>query len=145
VPVAGKNAHYDAVLEAYSAWLLAQRTNGWLVADLHGPMAAALREGRTSRPSFTFARDGVHPDAAGHRVMARALIRYVEPAADPDRILDDPRNREVLALVRERMTLRRDAWLTATKHQRPGVPAGLPLPEAEAKAAELTKKMREKP
>ena len=30
----------------------------------------------------------------------------------------------------------RGAWLTATGHTRPGVPTGLPLAEAEAKAAE---------
>ena len=35
-----------------------------------------------------------------------------------------------------------DAWLTALGHQRP-MPPGLPLEQAEAKAAELTEQIRE--
>jgi hypothetical protein len=31
----------------------------------------------------------------------------------------------------------RDAWLTATKHQRPGLPVGKPLKEAEHISGEL--------
>ena len=31
-------ADYDAVLAAYSAWLLSKRADGWLVIDVHGPM-----------------------------------------------------------------------------------------------------------
>jgi pilus assembly protein TadC len=32
-----------------------------------------IAEERKANPAFTFARDGVHPDAAGHRVMAEPL------------------------------------------------------------------------
>jgi hypothetical protein len=45
----------------------------------------------------------------------------------------------ILKSVSERMAVLRDAWLTATKHTHPAVPQGLPLDEAQAKAAELTK------
>jgi hypothetical protein len=38
-----------------------------------------------------------------------------------------------------------NAWLTATGHQRPGVAAGLPLAEAENRAAALTEKIRALP
>ena len=42
-PAQARAASYDAVLERYAAWLLAQRAAaGWQVIDLHGPMAAAL-------------------------------------------------------------------------------------------------------
>jgi hypothetical protein len=38
-----------------------------------------------------------------------------------------------------------NAWLTATGHQRPGVAVGLPLAEAESRAAALTEKIRALP
>jgi pimeloyl-ACP methyl ester carboxylesterase len=44
---------------------------------------------------------------------------------------------QYVKLVTRRQNLLRDAWLTATKHKRPGVPVGLPLGEAEVAAAEL--------
>ena len=34
---AGK-VDYDAVLDAYSNWLLSKRADGWIVIDIHGPM-----------------------------------------------------------------------------------------------------------
>jgi hypothetical protein len=52
---------------------------------------------------------------------------------------------ELLKLIRERRKLRMNAWLTATGHQRPGVAAGLPLAEAESRAAILTAKIRALP
>jgi hypothetical protein len=67
--------------------------------------------------------------------MAQPLLAYfggTETAAD---------NTELRKLVEKRMVLLRNAWLTATGHKRPGVAAGLPLPEAEKQAAELTKQI----
>ena len=48
----------------------------------------------------------------------------------------------LLKLVRTRRKLLANAWLTATGHTRPGVPAGLPLAEANAQAAALAEKIR---
>ena len=39
--------------------------------------------------------------------------------------------------VHTRMTILRDAWLRETRHTRPGLAPGLPLPQAEQKAATL--------
>jgi hypothetical protein len=36
----------------------------------------------------------------------------------------------------------KDAWLTVTGHKRPGMNKGLPLAEAQSKAAELEKEIR---
>ncbi len=127
--------NYDDVLARYSAWLLDQRTNGWKVVDIHGPMKARLAELRKDNPNFTFARDGIHPDKDGHRVMARPLLAYfggTEEAANNDTLR---------RLVEKRVRLLGDAWLTATGHKRPGVAKGLPLEEAQAKAAELTRQI----
>src|SRR6266481_3240244 len=35
-----EKAHYNDVLDRYSAWLLEQRASGWRVIDIHGPMNA---------------------------------------------------------------------------------------------------------
>jgi lysophospholipase L1-like esterase len=131
----GEKPYYDDVLARYSAWLLDQRASGWQVVDIHGWMNKRLAELRRNNPDFTFSRDHVHPDKAGHRVMAQPLLAYfggTETAAD---------NTELRKLVEKRMVLLRNAWLTATGHKRPGVAPGLPLPEAEKQAAELTKQI----
>ena len=54
-----------------------------------------------------------------------------------------PNAEELVKLVAERQNMMRDAWLTATKHLRPGLPVGLPLNEAKAKADELTREIEE--
>ena len=41
---------YDAVLERYSEWLLAQKAFGWDVVDVHGPMKQHLSEARQRDP-----------------------------------------------------------------------------------------------
>jgi len=131
----GEKPYYDDVLARYATWLLDQRANGWKVVDIHGPMKARIAELRRDNPDFTFSRDHVHPDKAGHRVMAQPLLTYfggTEAAAD---------NAELRKLVEKRMVLLHDAWLTATGHKRPGVAKGLPLEEARKQAAELTKQI----
>jgi hypothetical protein len=40
------------------------------------------------------------------------------------------------------MKILRDAWLSETKHLRPGVKAGLPMEEAEKRFADLTDLIR---
>ncbi len=52
------------------------------------------------------------------------------------------RGAELLKLVSQRRKLLSDAWLTQTGHQRPGMAKGLPVAEAEAKAAELARQIR---
>jgi hypothetical protein len=72
--------------------------------------------------------------------MAREILRYfgardledVESVAAM--VAGHAHGAKILELVTQRQVLMRDAWLTATGHQRPGVRAGLPLAEAQAKA-----------
>ena len=160
VPAAGSDAaaSYDRVLAGYAEWLLGRRADGWDVCDLHGPMSRYLAERRQRDPAFALAGDGVHPGDLGHWLMARQVLLHLgaadlaadaEDAADGDdaaaraAMLPTHANAtRVLALVRERQALMRDAWLTATEHQRPGIAAGLPLDEAHAKAAEVDKLLK---
>ncbi len=54
-----------------------------------------------------------------------------------------PKGAEIFKLVSQKQQVLKYAWLSATKHVRPGIPAGLPLTEAEAKAKELDEQIRQ--
>ncbi len=129
---------YNTVLDTYSDWLLAQaKAKDWAVLDLHGPMNAALTQARSTDAAFTFSKDGIHPNEAGHLVMATPLLKAWKLAVTPTGLPDHPNGAAILDTVKKKQILLRDAWLSHTKHLRPGVKPGLPLAEAQAKAAEL--------
>lgn len=140
---------YNAVLDRYSQWLMDQRGKGWLVIDLHDPMSRELMRRREQDPKFTFQPDGVHPNEAGHWFIAQQIIRYfgddkAAAAASPEAMLADLQlPAQLLPLVQKRANLLRDAYVAAAGHKRPGVAAGFPLPEAEAKAQELTAEIQQ--
>lgn len=129
---------YNGVLGAYAEWLMEQsRQHGWTVWDLHAEMNQALARHRKSDPRFTFARDGVHPNAAGHAVMAQPVLRAWGLRTHADGSPDHPQGETILNNVQQKQRLLRDAWLSQVGHERPGVTPGLPLDEAKAKAAEF--------
>ena len=140
--VKGGHPGYAVVLDRYSEWLVAQRAAGWRVIDLHTPMKQALAASREKNPAFALAKDGVHPDEAGHWLMAKAILTGLgatDLAATTNAaamLSGTPHGGEILRLVYEQQTVMKDAWLTATGHKRPMKP-GLPLAEARTKAAEL--------
>jgi lysophospholipase L1-like esterase len=127
-------AKYDDVLEAYSTWLLAQRERGWVVLDVHGAMKSAVAKRRTEDPNFTFAGDGVHPDAAGQAVIASPLASFWGLKLDTNGLPTHPKAKEIFQKVSEKQNLLKLSWLTATKHIRPGIPEGQPLEQAGAQA-----------
>jgi len=137
-PGPAKTTDYDAVLAAYSRWLLSQRESGWMVIDIHGPMKRALEQARETAPETIFCPDAVHPNEAGHWVICRAVLdnfgvpeTWTAPHAEP-----------LLPLVSKRQNLLRDAYLSAAGHQRPGVRPGLPIDEAIRAADQLTAEIR---
>ena len=142
-----KKFSYNEVLDQYSDWLIGQRQHGWHVVDLHGPMTKAVRERRAADPQFTMQPDGVHPNDAGHWFIAQQLIRWAgdEKSAvseSPKSMVTERRLPEsLLPLVQQRMSVLRDAYVSAAGHKRPGVAKGLPVAEAESKAAELSAKI----
>ena len=103
-------------------------------------MLAELNRRRAADPAFFFAKDRVHPDAAGHAFMARVILAGL---GVPDTALTPftAPNGPLFGAVTRRQTLLRDAWLTSTGHRRPGLPVGLPLPEAESAAEVITREI----
>ncbi len=134
---------YDHVLEAYSQWLLSRKADGWQVLDVHGAIKEALVAKRKNSPNFTFAGDGVHPNTEGQVVLAEPLAKAWGLKLEANGLPAHPQAKEILALVHEKQNTLKLAWLTLTKHVRPGIAAGLPLEEAQSKAAKLDSEARE--
>lgn len=126
---------YDAVLDAQAEWLLGQRKRGWKVADMRAGLKPAIAAHRASEPGFVFASDGIHPGAAGHSLMGRAALVDILPLLEIKP--SPPPPAAAMEILRRRSDLLKFAWLTHTKHQRPGVPPGLAMEEAEKQAARL--------
>jgi len=149
--VKGGHPGYSMVLDHYAEWLMAQKTTGWGVVDLHEPMKRALAEQRKREPAFAFANDGVHAGDAGHWLMAQQVLLYlgvkdVAAATNASGMLSgNLHGEELLKLVRQRQDVLKNAWLTATGHKRPQMPVGLPLAEAEKKAGDLEEQIRQLP
>lgn len=128
---------YNLVLDRYARWLLEQReTQGWEVIDLHFPMRTHLAERREADPAFRLANDGVHPGEEGHWLMAKALMSYFNPTIDQflsrEAYLGSmPSMGELYGLVSKRQAMMKDAWLTYTGHERPGMKEGLAIKEAK--------------
>ncbi len=142
---------YDGVLTRYSEWLVEQgKTAGWRVIDTHSAMAAALAEKRKTDPGFFYAKDGVHANNDGHRVIAEAILRTLAPerAAAFFHLLDSEwaastKSKAFFDSLHKRNRLLCDSYLTTAGHIRPGMAKGLPVAEAEEKAAVLEKTIRE--
>lgn len=139
---------YNQVLDRYSEWLVGQRANGWIVIDAHGPMNRFIAKQRQSNPEFKLAGDGVHANQQGHWIIAREFLRTLGAAealvsADtPDALIkSNAKGEEILKLVQQRQRVLKDAWLNEVGHLRPGMAKGKPLPEAEAEAAEVGKRL----
>ncbi len=127
---------HDQNLERFSAWLLSKRAAGWTVVDIHTPMRKALDEERTKNPKFQFAVDGVHPGREGHWLMAHEILsQYFKANLDGKTRAEDffpARGSEIRESVKNRMSLRYNAWMTQIGHKRPGVPGGPTLPLKES-------------
>ncbi len=133
-------ARYDTVLDAQAAWLNGQKAAGWQVVDVRPDLHAAVNAAKKS-PGFIFADDGVHPGEQGHRFFAEALCKGLWPILGLKGEAKFASNEAYPVLLR-RAHLLRDAWLTETKHTRPGVPAGKPVPQAEEEAKGLLESYR---
>lgn len=133
---------YNEVLDAYSDWLLSMKKQGWDVLDIHGPFNAALAEKRKADPQFTFSKDGIHPGPEGHLIMASSVLDAWNLKVKPDGTPDHINGAAILGVIKQKHAILRPAWLSHVGHKRPGNKPGLPIPEAEAKAAELDAEAR---
>ena len=125
---------YDAVLDAQAAWLLSQE--GWQVIDIRPDLRSAIKEAKQKNPGFVFAADKIHPGPEGHDFIAASIVKSLWPLWKLSGV-PAMAHGEALSILTQRSALLKHAWLTETKHLRPGVPEGLPLPDAEAQAKQM--------
>jgi lysophospholipase L1-like esterase len=144
----GGHPGYAHVLDVYSEWLLTQRgVAQWNVADIHGAMKTYLENQIQKDTAFALAADGVHPGKTGHWLMSKEILLYLEEkniaAAEniTDALADVPNGDKILPLISQRQMIMKDAWLTSTGHQRPGMKTGLLLREAKTKAKKIQKEI----
>ena len=130
--------NYDGVMETYGAWLVAQRSAGWQVIDIHHLLHQAVAAAKKADPTFIYAKDNLHPGEQGHLFMAKAVWQGLAPLMKWKADVAFAEG-EKLKLLRESSATLRDAWLKHAGHKRPGVKGGLPLPEAEARSAQILK------
>jgi len=121
----------------------------WDVIDIHWPMRKYLEDRRLTDSTFVLAEDGVHPNATGHWLMAKEILSYlgereVASADSIEEALPFFQNVDkLLRLVGERQEVLRNAWLTHTGHQRPGLPEGLSIAKAKRKVKRIDKEIAE--
>lgn len=128
---------YNDVLTEYGKWIMQQKDRVEMVIDVHTPTMQHLEQQRRSNPEYTVAPDGIHPNGAGHQVIARAILDawgVVGAAEVPG---------EVLAAITRRNQTLHDAYLTAVGHKRPGVADGVSVEEARALEKQLLDQISE--
>ncbi|MHC4877459.1 MAG: SGNH/GDSL hydrolase family protein [Planctomycetota bacterium] len=126
---------YDDVITKYGQWVQTLKPRVDMVIDLHAPLLRQMSEARKSDAAYTLAPDGVHPNPEGHRILARTIM----DAWNIDR--SQSVGPDLQKLVNQRQSLLHNAWLSHVGHKRPGVKAGLPLDEANAKAQAIAKQI----
>ncbi len=122
--------HYDRdVIARYAKWILSLKPQVTDVIDIHAPISQHMTETRKTKPDYTLSNDGVHINSLGHRIMAGAIYQSLFQKPLPELPAD------LVKFYKTRQSFLSPAWLTHTGHTRPAVKAGLPLKEAQAKAA----------
>lgn len=137
--------NYDDALGEFADWIKTHGPHVSGVVDIRTPILRYVSEQRQTKADFTMANDGIHFDATGHEIVARQLwkawhLTPVDPVADP---ADAQRAAAIQPLIFKRQKLLRDSWLSHVGHLRPGMEAGLPLPEAEKQATEIRVEIRQ--
>jgi len=124
------DANYAKVMHKYADWLLSKRlSDGWQVIDGHWPMQQYLEQKRTMDNTFYLAKDGIHPNSIGHKIIAKQILIYLgEPADSIAKMFDnfDSQNK-VLQLISKRQAFLRNTWLSETGHTRPNIDPGMSL------------------
>jgi lysophospholipase L1-like esterase len=105
---------YDDVLADYATWEKTLSAADVTVVDLHTPIDAYLAKQRAADPKFSFTKDGIHPDFAGHLLMARTLLKDLKvnvpqiPLNDEGaRVQSDP----MFVMVKAHREKRSQGWL----------------------------------
>lgn len=125
---------YDAVLADYARWINTSAHKPSV--DFHTALTKAATKRRVGQPDFSFSGDGIHPNAEGHLLMAKTLLRDLDiPFEDADlkTIQADPLYK---AVAKRRQTRTKD-WLKHVGYTRGRTVGPTPLGDVEARCANM--------
>lgn len=128
-------ADYDRVIQQQSQWCRENAMGAVKVVDIHVMLQHERELRREQTPSFAFSKDGVHFGSEAHALVAERLL--IELGAPQDMLEQYPTNAQI-EVSAKKMRILRDAYLSATGKNRPGLPAGLPIWYAEQLASQQT-------
>jgi lysophospholipase L1-like esterase len=143
---------YDSVLADYARWEMQLPKSEATVIDLHGPMDAYIAKQRGTDAGFSFARkDGIHPDVAGHLLMAQIVLRGLglpvttgDLSSESKVVEADP----LYGLIKEQREARSAGWLQYVGYTRGETVKADSVTDVEARNAALQRKidaLRQKP
>ncbi len=118
--------NYDEVLDAYSNWLVSQEKQGWNVIDIRPAVKKSIEAKKAENPNFTYAGDGIHPGAEGHRFIAEAIWPQLAKKMGFPGKVTFPQGQDFDKAFQKQQTYKH-AWLSETKYERPGIPAGISI------------------
>ncbi len=119
---------YDDVLEQQAAWCLTNKLKAAAVIDIRTLLKEEKQRQLTSNPAFSYSKDGVHFGDEAHALIAQQILTALQVPAE---LQDQQPTAEQLTSAVERCKLLRDAYLSATGKNRPGLAAGIPVWQAE--------------
>ena len=138
--------NYDSVLGEYARWEMRLSGRKAQVIDLHTPMADYIGQRRKADAGFSFTQDGIHPDLAGHLLIARVILKglgEVAPMGDLDqeveRISADP----LYGMVKREREQRSAGWLDYVGYTRERTVKAESVEAVERSALEMQSRIDE--
>lgn len=114
-------AGYDAVMKDYAKWELQLKEPHAKVVDIHSPVSEYLKIQRKINPVFSFGEDGIHPNRAGHLLIAQTILKLLgiplnteNLESDLNKILSD----SLYTLIAKQREIRSAGWLSYVGYTR---------------------------
>ncbi|TXK80386.1 SGNH/GDSL hydrolase family protein [Paenibacillus sp. N3.4] len=136
-------AQYNDVLRRYADWVLSLNTEADAVVNLYDPLLQHREQERKLDADFR-SGDGVHPNAAGHWVMAKTLLSElfnITVEQEPDYV-QHPEESQYFQLIWQRHQLLSSAWKEHVGHTNIHKVDALPLELAKIQGEDMNRRLR---
>jgi lysophospholipase L1-like esterase len=137
-------AHYNEVLRRYSEWLLSLGTRVDSIVNIFEPLLQDIKQKRQLHTDYQ-SGDGIHPDASGHWIIAKALLSRlfnISLERIPEYV-EYPEQSELFTLILERHRLLSSAWKEYVGHTNPNKAEALPLEQALTRGEKIAEQIRQ--
>jgi len=131
---------YDEVMSNYAQWELTLNVPDVSVVDIHTPINNYLKQRRETEPNFSFGTDGIHPNTAGHLLMARTILAALGVPMNTNSLNDELQKIQadpLYPLVAKHRQIRSESWLDYVGYTRDKTVKTDSITATEEKAADL--------